>query len=75
MEPVLEKFLQESGNTVKLVKIDGGIHVNLMKSMNVSSLPHFIMYNNGKKVWAKQGLVSLEELKAVLAESMGSARK
>ncbi|KIC93915.1 thioredoxin domain-containing protein [Flavihumibacter solisilvae] len=75
MEPVLDKFLQQSASTVRLVKIDGGIHVNLMKSMNVSSLPHFFMYRNGKKVWEKQGLVSLEEFQAVLADIVGPTRK
>ncbi len=66
MEPVLEKLKNEEGNKFKLVKIDGGIHTNVMKELNVDALPVFIIYKNGKPVWRKQGIATLDELKSQL---------
>jgi len=44
-----------------LVKMDGGIETELMKSLNVEALPTFILYKNGKEIKRKQGLVSKDE--------------
>lgn len=65
MEPIIAQLLKENA-TLKLVKVDGGKDLDLMKQMSVEALPVFIVYKNGKQVWRKQGLVSLEELKAQL---------
>jgi thioredoxin-like negative regulator of GroEL len=50
----------------KLVKVDGGIDINVMKAQKVETLPVFIIYKNGKETWRKQGVVELSELKANL---------
>jgi rhodanese-related sulfurtransferase len=65
MEPIITSLLKEMPN-VKLVKVDGGIHLNVMQQLNVEALPVFIVYKNGKLVWRKQGIVSAEELKMQL---------
>lgn len=62
MEPVIEQLLKEN-TTIKLVKVDGGRDLDLLKTYNVDALPVFIAYKNGKQVWRKQGIASLEELK------------
>jgi rhodanese-related sulfurtransferase len=66
MEPVLEQLKAEKKGAFKLIKVDGGIHTNVMKAMDVDALPVFIIYKKGKIVWRKQGIVSLDELKANL---------
>jgi thioredoxin-like negative regulator of GroEL len=65
MKPILAQLLKEN-TTIKLVKVDGGKDLDVMKQMNVEALPVFIVYKNGKQVWRKQGIASLEELKAKL---------
>jgi rhodanese-related sulfurtransferase len=66
MEPILTSLLEDMKGQFKLVKIDGGVHANVMKAMNVEALPVFIVYKNRKEVWRKQGITSLEELQQQL---------
>jgi rhodanese-related sulfurtransferase len=62
MEPVLQALVKEKGSAFQLIKVDGGVHTDVMKQMNVEALPVFIVYKNGKESWRKQGIVSREEL-------------
>ena len=66
MEPVLETLKAATGSGFKLVKVDGGIHTNVMKELNVEALPVFIIYKKGKEVWRKQGITTVEEFKSHL---------
>lgn len=66
MEPVLEQLQKDLAGKFKLVKVDGGIDINVMKDQKVETLPVFIIYKNGKEVWRKQGVAELSELKANL---------
>lgn len=66
MEPVLALLEKELGEKFKLVKVDGGVHLDVMKQENVEALPVFIIYKNGREVWRKQGITMLEEFKAQL---------
>lgn len=67
MEPVLALLQKELAGKFKLVKVDGGLDIDVMRSQNVETLPVFIIYKNGKETWRKQGVVELSELKAKLA--------
>lgn len=62
MEPVLNQFMKENANKLTLVKMDGGVETELMKTLNVDALPTFILYKNGKEIKRKQGIMSKEEL-------------
>ena len=66
MEPVLDSLQKEAGTKFSFVKVDGGNDMDVMKEMRVEALPTFIIYKNGKEVWRKQGIVSLEEFKSKL---------
>ncbi len=66
MEPVLEQLKTEKKDAFKFIRVDGGVHTNVMKAMNVEALPVFLIYKNGKIVWRKQGIVSLDELSSHL---------
>jgi rhodanese-related sulfurtransferase len=68
MEPVLESLVKEKTDQFKLVKVDGGNDLNLMKWQKVEALPVFIVYKDGKEIWRKQGIVSKEELVAQLSK-------
>jgi thioredoxin len=61
MEPVLDQFMKENANKLTLVKMDGGVETELMKTLKVDALPTFILYKNGKEIKRKQGIVSKEE--------------
>lgn len=66
MEPVLAALKQDASLKFEFIKIDAGIHTDLMKNKNIEAIPVFIVYKNGKETWRKEGLVSQEELTAQL---------
>lgn len=65
MEPIINQFITENPK-VKLVKVDGGTQQTVMQAMNVTALPVFIIYKNGKQVWRKDGVATIEELRKYL---------
>lgn len=66
MEPVLDSLQKEMGDKLKTFKIDAGVHTTLLQTLKVEALPVFIIYKDGKQVWRKDGLSSLQELKSIL---------
>ncbi len=68
MEPVLQQLQKELPNKFQLVKVDGGLDIDVMKAQNVSAIPVFIIYKKGIEIWRKQGIVELEVLKAKLSQ-------
>jgi rhodanese-related sulfurtransferase len=68
MEPVLQQLQKDLPNAYSLIKVDGGNDVTVMKALKFESLPTFIVFKNGKETWRKQGIVSIEELKAAIGK-------
>ncbi|WP_346318998.1 rhodanese-like domain-containing protein [Chitinophaga sp. YIM B06452] len=64
MEPVVKRFIKE--NKVKRVNVNGGNDIEVMKKINTATLPTFVLYKDGKEVWRKEGIVSLEEFQAAM---------
>lgn len=62
MDQVLQSLHRDMEGKYRLVKIDAGVHTDLMKQLKATELPTFILYQNGKEVWRKAGLVELKEL-------------
>ncbi len=63
MEPVLNQLQQDLNGKFDLVKVDAGIHTDIMKELKVEAIPTLIIYQNGKEVWRKQGITDIDELK------------
>jgi thioredoxin len=66
MEPVIAAFMKENENKVRLIKMDGGVETQLMKQHGVDALPTFIVYKNGKETARKQGIMTKEEMAALV---------
>ncbi|MES2890367.1 MAG: thioredoxin domain-containing protein [Bacteroidota bacterium] len=66
MEPVLANLQNTQAGKFTLVKVDGGRDEAVMKKYNVTALPVFIIFKNGKQVWRKEGLVAETELAELL---------
>ncbi len=62
MEPVLKQLQKEKGTQFNLVKVDGGIDIEVMKQLRSEGLPTFIVFKNGKETWRKQGIVDYTTL-------------
>jgi rhodanese-related sulfurtransferase len=63
MEPVMAEVKKKGGVTVQYV--DGGANADLMNQYKIEAMPTFILYKNGKEVWRKQGIVTLDEFEKV----------
>ena len=66
MEPIVANVLKNAGDKTTLLKVDGGKDEDLLKKYNVTALPVFIIYKNGKEVWRKDGVATEIELAAAL---------
>ena len=62
MEPVLASLQKNNPNKITLVKVDGGKDEDILKSFNVTALPVFILFKDGKQVWRKDGIVTEQEI-------------
>lgn len=65
MEPVLEKFFRKN-QQVKKVQVDGGNDQDVMKAIKANGLPTLILYKDGKEVWRKEGVATLEEIQQAM---------
>jgi rhodanese-related sulfurtransferase len=63
MEPVINQFLAQHKN-VQLLKIDGGVHSQLMKQLRIDGIPTFLLLKNGKEMWRGNGIIPVEDLEA-----------
>lgn len=72
MEPVLQDIIADKKFDFTFIKIDAGVHTNLLKEMNIEPIPVFIIYKDGQEIWRKQGIVSKDELKEQLKRSTQS---
>ena len=61
MEPEINAFIATNKN-VTLLKIDGGVHTDLMKQLNVEGIPTLLFLKNGTELWRKNGEVEKDEL-------------
>ena len=66
MEPIINDFLAIN-KKVSLIKIDGGIHTDVMTYLKADGLPTFILLKNGKEVWRYKGVLSTDELNKIWA--------
>lgn len=67
MQPIVDQIKKEQGNKIYFLAVDGGIDIDVMKHVQFESLPTYIIYQNGKEVWRKQGIVAAEEFQKVFA--------
>ena len=66
MEPVLDELKKSKEVDFNFLKIDAGIHTDIMKELNIEPIPVFIIYKKGKEVWRKEGIATKEEFIAQL---------
>ena len=66
MESVLQELQTEFQGKFELIKIDAGIHTDIMQQLRVEKIPSYILYKDGKAIWRKDGLVSLEEFRSLI---------
>lgn len=66
MEPIIQQLQNELSGKFQLVKVDGGVDIEVMKHIKADALPTFIIYKNGKEIWRDFGIVSKESIQSKL---------
>lgn len=64
MQPVVKQFTEEK--KLKVLAVDGGNDIDVMKAVKAEEIPTFILYKDGKEVWRKSGIVELEEFRKAM---------
>ena len=67
MEPIMNDFIAANKN-ISFVKIDGGVHTDVMNYLKADGLPTFILLKNNKEIWRFKGVLSAEELNNIWKE-------
>lgn len=62
MSPVLKSLQANNPGVFTLIKIDGGRDLDLLKKYQVTMLPVFILYKDGRQVWRKDGIAEEKEI-------------
>jgi thioredoxin len=62
MDPIVQKLQKKYAGKFSILKVDGGKDEELLKKYNVTALPVFIIYKNGKEVWRRDGVASEKDL-------------
>lgn len=65
MKPVIESLVAEFPK-VNVIKVDGGVDQLIMKELNVTEIPAFIVIKNGKETFRKTGIVDKAQLAGAL---------
>lgn len=66
MEPVITSLRNDPSLQFAFVRIDAGVHTDLVKALKIEPIPVFIIYRDGKEVWRKHGIVTRDELAKLL---------
>ncbi len=68
--PILEKFAKDNLTKVKVVKIDIDECQALSSKYAIKSVPSLLLFDNGKNVGMKVGLLSISALEQFVSEKL-----
>lgn len=66
MSPVIDKVASEFKGKARVEKVDVEANTEIATAYQVQSVPGFLIFKDGKKVWSHNGVISYEELTGVL---------
>jgi len=62
MAPVIEEIEQDNTDLLKVVKLDLDAHEGISNKFNITAVPTYLIYKNGKEVWRASGTQSKENI-------------
>lgn len=66
LAPILEEVKQESGEDVKIIKIDVDKNQALASTFQVRGVPTLMIYKNGQQKWRQSGVLSKNDLVSLI---------
>lgn len=70
MSPVVDKIAVDFKGKAKIEKIDVEANKSITAAYQVQSVPGFVIFKDGKKVWSHTGLISYNDLSLALKKFM-----
>ncbi len=71
MAPILQEVVGEIGEKATIVKIDVDRNRALASQMQISGVPTFVLFKNGKIMWRQSGMQSAHALTSVINQYAG----
>lgn len=72
MAPILKDLAGTLGDKVKIIKIDVDRNPGPSAAYQISSVPTLILFQRGKILWRRSGVVSAQELKQVIHSNINN---
>ena len=69
MRPILEDVKKQLGDRVRIIKIDVDQFSELAQQYRIQSVPTFILFKNGDKLWRQSGLIQADQLKEMIEQN------
>lgn len=66
MAPDIDKLKRNFKGKAKVEKIDIEVNKNIQQQYQVTSIPGLVLFKNGKEIWRHTGVLSYNELSAVM---------
>ena len=66
MSPAIDKLVEEMAGQVKVVKVDIDSNPGVASQFGIMSIPSFIVFKGGAEVGRKMGMMSFDDLKALV---------
>ena len=68
MKPVLEELHLRMGSKVRILKIDIDKSPAAANSFQVQSVPTLILFQNGKTLWRKSGVIQASQIEKIIEQ-------
>jgi thioredoxin 1 len=68
MKPVLEEVKTALGESVKIIKINVEKNTHVASRFQVTGVPTFILFKDGKPVWRQSGVIAPSSLRQVIEQ-------
>ena len=69
MKPVLEDVKKQLGDRVRIIKIDVDQFGELAQQYRIQSVPTFILFKNGDKLWRQSGIIQAQQLREMIEQN------
>ncbi|MFA9389731.1 MAG: thioredoxin domain-containing protein [Prolixibacteraceae bacterium] len=70
MSPVIDQLTENYKQKVTVEKIDVEANRELAQALQVQSIPGFILYKNGQKIWSGKGIIAYDDLTKLLEKNL-----